>query len=245
MTATAAEPLTAPPHKRDQRHAEARTRRAEVQALIRRRAEEDAEAIAPRAQRVNVALVSIPDGKGGTITGMLPASRLTAERTSMGNTRVQRTNPITALVDRQERIVAGNSDRQPMFTKEHEKAAARLIVAFDETQGGINVAPGDLLRVGGSAAGSGVSEAKHAAMLAQVEARVELEAAMTFVGGLGDVIGAVVLVGVDVQAWATARGWDRKATVGYLVAAMDRLCLFYAGGDTVGAVFTVENWSRK
>lgn len=223
--------------KKQQRQAEARRRRIEAQEAQRQRDEEAAEKIAPRAQRQNHVRVTMPDANGQISTRFLTGHRLTAERTALGNVRVSRTNVVANLHARQSRRVAAG--KKAMITEEHVKAAVRLQTDFDEVGTGIGLGASDYLNksAGRTAPGSGVSAAKHAAIAEQLDTRARLEAALTYVGGMVDILVPVVLQGVDVSAWAEARGFSADQSVGYLAAAMNRLCEFYAGGEPVVGVF--------
>lgn len=230
-------PPAAPMTPKQARQHTAMQRRKVAEQVRQQRDEEAAEKIAPRAQRKSQVRVSMQNADGETVTRYLPGGRLSAERTSLGNVRVTRTNVVANLHARQaKRIAAG---KKPMITEEHVKAAAKLAADFDEVGTGIGLGASDYLNksAGRTAPGSGVSAAKHAAIMEQLSTRARLEAALTYVGGQVDIIVPVVLQGVDVSAWAEARGFSADQSVGYLAAALDRLAEFYAGGKPVGIVF--------
>lgn len=220
--------MTAPPtaaaRKRAKARSEALRRKAEAQAAERRLAEALAEQIAPRAQRRNMAPVTVVGADGKPRVGMLPAARLAAEKTATGKTRIVRANVVRNLAARQ----AGRegAGKAPMVTAAHVKAADLLILDWDEVNGGVNVRPGNLLASGGRTGRSG-AEGTHTAIQAQIAVSDRLRRASVAVGILMDVIEPVVLRGVDLTAWATARGWDRNQAVGYLAAGLHLLVEFY------------------
>lgn len=223
--------------KKQQRQADVRRRRAEAEDARRRKDEEAAEAIAPRAQRHNHVKVTMLQDDGSTATGFLVGARWTMERTAMGTMRAQRTSTAAKLHDAQKHRAA--EGQHVTISEEHVKATEKLRADFDVAGGGIGLGNSDLLNKSAArtAPGSGISEAKVAAVLEQTDARRRLEGALTYVGGSADIVVALELMGVSINAWAQARGWDRKHAVGYLAGALDRLAEFYAGGKSVGIVF--------
>ena len=139
-------------------------------------------------------------------------------------------NPIRHLVARGDKRSGTNL---PLITKEHALAADRLSIAWEEGGRSVTMAAcayGE--RSGGGTVTSGSpSDAVLMAVARQNRRRAEFEGAKTWLGGLFPVLDAVVLRGIDVTSWAKQERRDRKAAVGYLAAALDRLCEFFAALD--------------
>jgi hypothetical protein len=224
MTEANATPITdtAPPiPTRRQRLAAARRRRLAVQLAQKREAKRIAaeaeearqESIAPSVQR---APVMAPDGT------ILRGARLEPDGLAF---RVS--NPIRHLVARGERQDGTNL---PLITRAHQLAAERLVIAWEEGGRSVTMAAcayGE--RSGGGSVTSGSpSDAVLASIGHQNRMLAEFTGARAWLGGLFTVIDAVVLRGIDVSAWAKQERRDRKAAVGYLAAALDRLVEFYA-----------------
>ena len=218
---------------RRQRKAAERRRRAQELAARKRDADANAarieeqrqERIAPAVQRNPVVA---PDG-----------TVLRGARVEPDGLAFRVSNPIRHMVARGEKREGANL---PLITRAHEVAADRLAIAWEEGGRSVTMAAcayGE--RSGGGTVTSGSpSDAVLQAVGHQNRKRAEFEAARTWLGSLFPVLDAVVLRGIDVTSWARQERRDRNAAVGYLAAALDRLCEFYAASDKPGRIRTVE-----
>lgn len=190
-----------------------RRRVAEEHAAIER--ERKAEEIAPRHARQPVL-----DASGRTIRG----SRIVVD-----GAIVRRANVLDRLrAYGQEREAKGLAS---LITSRRVDAATRLQVDYSEMGAGVNVAATDYAR----ATGNGNPDGRHPALLRQIATRERLEAALSAVAPMADVVIPIVLQGVDVQSWATAHGYDRKQAIGYLAAGLELLAQFYDGLAITGS----------
>jgi hypothetical protein len=182
-----------------------RRRREEIARLAEVAAEAAAEAISPSVVRKDVI------GPNGAI--------LRGAMTERSGVSFQRANVVRNLYKRSGGII----------TERHVDAAEKLLSVWAEAGGGIGLGNSDYLSksANGGGFGAGISEAKHAALLEQCQARAELEGALTFMGMLADIVGAVIFDCIDLKAWAEARGLNPRVELGRLAASLDRLCEFY------------------
>jgi len=221
-------PAPEPPRTAKERKRQGRRQRAAAAAQREREAvlaaaeaqEAREEEIAPSAQR---RAVTAPDGS------VVRAARLTLDGVTF---RVS--NPIDHLVAR------GGSRSEsgliPEITRSHATAADRLRRAWEDGGRGVGTASGVYNERSGGAIQSGwIADAVLSSIDYQTRMRVEFEGAITWMGGFWPCIDAIVLKGMGVSFWAVQQGRDRKAVVGYLGGALDRLAEFYAAVDRAKA----------
>ncbi len=204
--------------ERDNRRREATEKRAQAAAAAAATAEARDEAIVPSAQR---RAVLAPGGDG-----VMRAPRVQRE----GVTFVT-SNPIAHLVKRG--IARAERGELPTITPAHERACKRLAHAWEEGGRGVGMGASDWGRQGGhdGAVPQGIAEDVLARIGYQNQQKALFEGAMTWLGGLGGVVGRVVLDGADLTVWAREKGIHRNAAPGYLAAALDRLLEYFAAVD--------------
>lgn len=204
----------ATPEQKAKRQAERDRKRAEAEARRIAQAKADAEwqeradeAISPLAQRVPVLAAD------GTV--------LRSARVQRNGSTFVRSTPLLHLVSR--------SGERPTITGQHMSAAKRLADAWDIAGGGVGIGASDY---GGRTGAGGNGGPQDGGMIwQQIEAQREIEGAAAFLGALWPCVRAVVLVGMDVTAFAATASLRREVALGYLRAALDRLVEFYAALD--------------
>lgn len=112
----------------------------------------------------------------------------------------------------------------PQFTARHRQAAHKLQQDWSDVGAGVGVGAMDYLKSGGR---SGEGVGGHKAMLAQIDARRRLEAALAFMGAFAPGVMRVVLDCVPVNVWASDVGMTVSDATAWLVLALNRLALFY------------------
>lgn len=217
-----------PKQKAPQRQHSAATRE-----LIKAQREQAADLAAPKAQRKRRITVMLAQDGGPAVPMTFRAPRVQIDTTMTAPDG--RTYPVPPRAVHAN-VVETLAKRQPRITDQHVKASARLQGDFRLIEGGIGPSVADLLDRSISAHSPG-GGGPDAAVLAQIHAHDRVARALAYIGDAEDVIMHVVLLNIDVSAWARARGWDRKMAVGYLIGGLDRLAEFYAGGKRVAKVF--------
>jgi hypothetical protein len=192
-----------------------RTRAADMrraaQAEVARRLEASDEAIAPAIQR-NAVL----DASGAVIR---------AARVQRDGVTFSRADPLKHLAD--------IAERGGMFSAAHIAAARRLVVAWDAVGDGVGLGASDWGSLRGTRGTAPMTPAGHSSLVAQVEQRIEIEAAWTWLGGLWSCLENVVLRGMSLSAWGVKADIGRNAAPGFLLAALVRLVEFYKQRDAV------------
>ena len=175
-------------------------------------AERADERVAPAAQRKPVLA---PDG-----------TVLFHPRLERDGITFKRANPLSNAAARgRKRTDAG---MVATIRPEHERAADRLLTAWDTAGEGVRIGIANYgERSGGTPQSGYISSAVIEMVEFQRRAQIEIEAARTWLGGLWPVVHDVVLRGLDMAAWAEANRFDTKAAPGYVSAALDRLVEFY------------------
>jgi hypothetical protein len=114
------------------------------------------------------------------------------------------------------------------FTAEQYRAAKQLRDAWDSAGEGVNLGASDWGSIRGPRGTAPMTPAGHSDLVKQVEQRLEIEAAATFLGSLWTAVRDMMLMGMSVAAWAAKSGKAPDVAKGYLMAALDRLVEFYS-----------------
>lgn len=127
--------------------------------------------------------------------------------------------------------------RSKMFTEDRKRAARRIQQDWHDVGAGIGVGAIDYLRTHGGGDGMGLD----AGVLAQIEMRRRLDAAIAFLGAFAPSIARVVLDCIPIAVWVTEPDPQRAdhrtvdEGIAWIAAGLDRLVTFYdppaTGGD--------------
>lgn len=198
--------------ERQRRHRERQTERARLAAIAEA---EKLDKIVPAAQRLEH--FAAPSGPP---SGRRSGSLLTGPRVAVIDGRAVRMMPLECGED----PIVAFARKSKQITELHVEAARRLQLDWDEVGTGLNVGAIDYLRVGGGGSGG---DGTNMAMMAQVAARLRLEAALTWLGAFAPAMARVVLDNVPINVWAAEEGKAPRDAVAWLVAGLDRLLMFY------------------
>jgi hypothetical protein len=207
--------VTSKPNRADTRtarRAKASELRRAAKAEAAKRQEAAAEAIAPAIQR-NAVL----DASGEV---------LRAARVQRDGVAFIRVSPLTWMAANIER-----HGEDATFSKQHFRSAERLVAAWDAVGDGIGLGASDWGSLRGSRGTAPTTPAGHSSLVAQVEQRLEIEAAHTWMGSLWPCLEDIALRGMSPAAWASKSGMHRQVGAGYVLAALDRLVEFYIARD--------------
>ena len=120
------------------------------------------------------------------------------------------------------------------FTSRQKQAAKRLQTDWREVGEGLNAGAANLMATGGGGDGEG----RHNAMVAQINARVSLEAAWTHLGAYAPGVKRVVIDCIPLAAWSTEAGKTPDEAGTWIGLALDRLAAFYHPPQPTGRVKT-------
>lgn len=208
---------------RKQRQRERQREAARLAAIAQAEKQEaNDEHLAPSVMRNAVVSkpVKKPDG-----TVLMEAAMLIGPRVQIVNGRAMRADPIATT-------------KHPDITDAHRRAARQLQLDWNDVGAGVGVGAVDYLRSGGS----GTGEGGHTAMMAQVAARMRLEAATAFLGAFAPSIARVVLDGVPISVWVKEPdpfGTPERTVaegVAWIAAALTRLVAYYDPPSTARGV---------
>lgn len=116
--------------------------------------------------------------------------------------------------------------KSPLFTKRHREAAQRLQRDWAEVGAGVGAGAVDLMKSGGNGSNDGGDFARKS-MLGQIEARMRLEGALTFVGAFAPGLARLLFDCVPVKNWAEEDGREIGEALAWLALGLTRLTLFY------------------
>ena len=119
-------------------------------------------------------------------------------------------------------IVAEVRAKSGAFSGAHFRVAKRLRDAWDAVGEGVGLGASDWGKIRSPHGSAPSTPAGHSSLVAQVERRLEIDAAAAFLGAMWPAVRDMVLVGKSVAAWADGAGLSHDAAVGYLRACLDR-----------------------
>ena len=124
-------------------------------------------------------------------------------------------------------------ERPPLVSDQHLAAAERLRQTFEATAEGVGLFGSSVTwtRINLPVAGAANPLAMVGRLTSQLAERREWLSARSYLGPLWPALETVVLGGSDVKFLAMQRDWSEPMALGYLIAALDKLVVFYATTD--------------
>ncbi len=155
----------------------------------------------------------VPDGLGGY-------------RVMAGEVRTQRLirGPMVQIVDG---MPLAHGAALHRFSDRQNRAARKLQLDWRDVGTGCGASAVDYERTGGGSSGDRPIIGADAAMLGQIEARIRLEATLTWIGAFTPGIMRVVLDRVPIPEWAAEVDKSSDDAVAWIRAGLDRLAGFY------------------
>ena len=146
---------------------------------------------------------------------------LIGARVHIVNGRPVRAAPIGTIGD----IVADRGRTSLKLSANARRAARELQHDWSDVGAGVTAGVANLMADGGG--GQSGKPPGHDAMLAQIEARRRLEAAVTYMGAFAPGVVRIVIDSIPVATWATEAGKSYGDACAWIEAGLSRLAGFY------------------